>query len=75
MTAKLAFKVYLDGPTDRFQLVLMRTGDNGASDGYRIAGPKFTGTASLVLSRDLDEDDAVEIRRYLDAVFPKEAGR
>lgn len=38
--------------------------------GYRIAGPKFLGASQTLLSRELDQRDADEIRTYLDAAFP-----
>lgn len=70
MTSKLAIEVHLHGPSGSLQLSVSRRDENGTGDGYRLAGPAFSGTAELLLSRTLDKDDAAEIRRYLDAVFP-----
>ena len=46
---------------------------DGTGHGYRLAGPKFNGTGETLLERPLDERDAAEIRRYLDAMFPHPA--
>lgn len=53
------------------QVQIARTDENGSGDGYRLAGGKHynSGTTELV-SAELDEHDAREIRGYLDAVFP-----
>lgn len=70
MTDKLVMEVSRDGWTGGLQLSISQKDENGAGHGYRIAGPKFNGSGELLLSRKLDERDAAEIRRYLDAVFP-----
>ena len=55
------------------QLSINQTDENGTGDGYRLAGPKFNGSGEVLLTRHLDDRDAAEIRRYLDAVFPMPA--
>lgn len=55
-----------DGRTGGFQLEI---GDD--SGGYRLAGPKYLGASTSVLKVTLDERAATEIRRYLDAAFPR----
>jgi hypothetical protein len=70
MGDRLVLQVSRDGHTDRLQLAISKLDENGAGNGYRLAGPKFNGSGKTLLSRTLDEDDAAEIRRYLDAVFP-----
>lgn len=55
-----------------YRVSISQLDDNDAGHGYRIAGPKFDGiTGEVVLSRTLDEDDAAEIRNYLDRAFPR----
>jgi hypothetical protein len=69
---RLVLQVSRDGHTDGLQLSISKLDENDAGNGYRLAGPKFTGSGEVLLSRTLDERDAAEIRRYLDAVFPAE---
>jgi hypothetical protein len=73
MSDQLSMYVGQDGATGRLQLAIRKTDESGAGHGYRIAGPKFTGTGSVLLEHKLNADDADEIRRYLDAVFPPKA--
>jgi hypothetical protein len=63
-----AYRTHAEGRT---QIVISRTDENGRGEGYRLAGPKHynSGTTQLVTS-DLDERDARELRAMLDAVFP-----
>ena len=70
MPDKLIMEVTRDGWTGRLQMSISQLDENGAGDGYRIAGPKFNGSSESLLRRELDERDAAEIRAYLDAVFP-----
>jgi hypothetical protein len=63
-----------DGWTGGVQLSISRLDAAGTGHGYRIAGPKFNGSGRSLLRRELTEDDAQEIRRYLDAVFPQLGG-
>jgi len=67
---KLTIDVTRDGWTGKLQLSISQRDEAGAGHGYRLAGPKFNGSGTTVLSRTLDERDASEIRKYLDAVFP-----
>ncbi len=69
-TDKIHIDVCRDGLTNGLQLSINQTDEDGAGHGYRLAGPKFNGSGKVLLSRTLDERDATEIRRYLDAVFP-----
>lgn len=71
---KLVIEVYRHNPTGRPQVAIGTVNEDGLSDLYRLAGPGFTGTDWNLLSKPLDETDAAEIRRYLDAVFPVPAG-
>ena len=72
MTDRLTIEVHRDGLTGKLQLAIHQTDENGAGNGYRLAGPKFNGTGETVLTATLDADDAAEIRRYLDAAFPQD---
>lgn len=70
MTAKLTIAAYRCN-TGGTQITLSQTDENGAGWGRRLAGPKHhnLGTKELI-SAELDEADATELRRMLDAVFP-----
>ena len=70
MPDKLTIDVTRDGWTGKLQLSISKHDEDGTGTGYRLAGPKFNGSSEPVLSKILDRDDAEEIRRYLDAVFP-----
>jgi hypothetical protein len=70
MPDKVTLDVTRDGWTGKLQLSINRRDENGTGYGYRIAGPKFNGSGRTLLVRVLDEDDAREIRSYLDAAFP-----
>lgn len=75
MTDKLVMEVSKDGWTKGLQLNISQIREDGTGHGYRIAGPKFNGSQSVLLAAELTERDAGEIRAYLDAVFPlKDAG-
>jgi hypothetical protein len=63
----LAIEIYRDGWTDALQIALM-----AGESGYRLAGPKFNGSGSVVLSHTLTQRDADEIRRMLDREFPRD---
>ncbi|HEY3652342.1 MAG TPA: hypothetical protein VGL33_30540 [Streptosporangiaceae bacterium] len=67
---KITIDVSRDGLTNSLQLSINQLDEDDAGHGYRLAGPKFNGSGKVLLSRTLDERDAAEIRRYLDAVFP-----
>lgn len=41
------------------------------SGGYRLSGPKYSGNSVPIVSHILNEQDAIEIRRYLDKAFPQ----
>lgn len=62
----VAIEVHRDGMTGGLQLSI------GIPDsvGYRIAGPKFSGTSESLLKRVLTQRDVDEIRHYLDMAFP-----
>lgn len=55
-----------DGLTGRLQLGISVEDERGAGHGYRIAGPKYSGTGTNVLRAALDERDIAQIRSYLD---------
>ncbi|MEU5976299.1 hypothetical protein [Streptomyces sp. NPDC047315] len=62
-----------DGWTDGLQLSISRLDEQGAGDGYRLAGPKYNGSSSNLLRAELTEHDAAQIRSYLDGAFPQAA--
>jgi hypothetical protein len=73
MPDKLILGVYRNGAAhNALQLAIKRVDERGAGDGYRLAGPSFAGTSQKLLEHALSEEDAAEIRRYLDAVFPRQ---
>jgi len=57
-------------PGGALQLQLTQLDQDGNGTGYRLYGPKYQGASRTVFERDLDERDAAEIRRMLDAAFP-----
>ena len=54
-----------DGWTKQFQISI-----GNVRGGYRLAGPKYNGSSEVVKKVLLTENDAKEIRRYLDEAFP-----
>lgn len=76
MADHLNLNVYRVHAGGQLAVQIARLDENGTGWGHRLAGPKHhnAGTTEL-LSRDLDAEDAQEIRRMLDAVFPVEPAR
>lgn len=70
MADRLTLEVSRDGWTKGLQLSINQRDEKGLGSGYRLAGPKFNGSGETLLTRTLTEEDAKEIRAYLDAVFP-----
>jgi hypothetical protein len=68
----LTISVHRTNAERALQLNLSQTDADGSGYGYRLAGPKHynLGTTEL-LSSDLNERDAAEIRRMLDGAFPQ----
>lgn len=62
--------VYKDGWTGGTQVSI---GDENG--GYRIYGPKFNGSSKPICEIKISESDAEEIRRYLDAAYPRKKGK
>lgn len=60
--------IFKDGWTGGLQLSIQ----DESGSGFRICGPKFNGSGSPLLERQLTRRDANEIRRYIDRAFPKE---
>jgi hypothetical protein len=71
MNDQLTIAAYRTHAEGRVQITLSQTDEQGRGWGRRLAGPKHynSGTTELV-SAVLDADDARELRRMLDAVFP-----
>lgn len=61
----ISLTVSKDGWTKGLQLSI-----DAGDGGYRIAGPKFNGSSTVLLTHQLDQRDVDEIRRYLDDAFP-----
>lgn len=70
MTDKLTIDVDRDGWTGKLQVSLQQTNEKGSGWGYRLAGPKFNGSSKNLISQELSQRDADEIRGHLNAVFP-----
>lgn len=70
MADRLTLEVSRDGWTKGLQLSINQRDEKGLGSGYRLAGPKFNGSGETLLTRTLTEEDAKEIRTYLDAMFP-----
>lgn len=62
-------EVWQDGLTGGIQLSI---GDD--SGGFRVGGPKFSGTGKSLRKFPIDQYTATEIRRYLDQAFGKPGG-
>jgi hypothetical protein len=71
-------KVTLDIDRDRYtggvQVSIGVENDAGSGHGYRLAGPKYLGNSESIKRVTLTENDAREIRRYLDTVYPAAGG-
>lgn len=53
------------------QISIAQLDADGSGWGHRLAGPKhYNQPTKTLVERDLDADDAAEIRRMLNAVFP-----
>ncbi len=74
MTDRITINVYRTHAEGKIQVQIARTDENGNGTGYRLAGPKhYNAGVTELLTHELDERDAAEIRAYLDAVFPNPA--
>jgi hypothetical protein len=70
---RITLEVSRDNFTGGLQLSISQLDENDHGHGYRIKGPKFLGDSATLLSHDLTQRDAGEIRGYLDAAFPQDA--
>lgn len=70
MTKSVFIKLDRDGWTKGLQLSIDLEDENGGGVGCRLAGPKYNGSSTSVFKHRIDQRDADEIRRYLDAAFP-----
>lgn len=68
----IEFTVSRDGLTGGLQLAINERHPDGSGGGFRIAGPKFSGTGQDLLRAKVDERTAKEVRYYLDKAFPDE---
>ena len=70
-TDRLVLEVNRTHAEGAIQVVLSQVDAKGTGWGYRLAGPKhYNSGATPLLSSDLTERDATELRSMLDAVFP-----
>lgn len=65
MNEEISIAVYRDGVTGRFRVALETN-----TGGRRLAGPKFSGSSTLITRRTLDQHDKNEILRLLGAPKP-----
>lgn len=70
MTDRITIDVDRDGWTSQLQVSLQQHNEKGSGWGYRLAGPKYNGSSKSLVSQELSQRDADEIREHLDAVFP-----
>ena len=63
MAGIVSINVYKDGWTGALQLSI-----DDEDGGRRLAGPKFNGSSTCILSKALSKDDVYEIRQYLKKV-------
>lgn len=69
-TDRITLDLDKDGWTGGLQLSIQRTRPDGGGDGYRLHGPKYNGSGKNLISHEIDQRDAEEIRGYLNAAFP-----
>lgn len=71
--------IYIDVDRDRYtgqlQVSISRRDKDGLGYGYRIAGPKYTGSSENLIRHKLTERDANEIRTYINNQFPPESSQ
>jgi hypothetical protein len=70
MTGNVIIEVCRDGWTGKLQMSISLLDEDGAGNGYRLAGPKFNGSGQPLLIAKIDERAAQEIRRQIDEAFP-----
>jgi len=70
MAPRITLDVSRDDLTSGLQLSIQQYDENDLGHGYRLKGPKFSGASEVLLTCELKQRDADEIRAYLDAAFP-----
>jgi hypothetical protein len=70
MSERIVIDVDRDGWTKGLQLNIAQLDENDKGWGYRLHGPKYNGSSKNLARHVLDERDAAEIRKMLDAAFP-----
>ena len=70
MTEHLCLCIDKDGWTGHTQISIILEDEHGDGHGYRIAGPKYNGSSTRIKRHVLTNQDAKEIRAYLDKAFP-----
>lgn len=70
-TDRLVLAVYRTRAGNAIQVQLCQLDPKDCGVGYRLAGPKHHNMGcETLLEEDIDERDAAEVRRMLDAVYP-----
>ena len=67
---KFTLEVSRDGRTGGLQLSINDVYEHGGGTGYRLAGPKFSGSGEVLMSHALTSRDVGELRRWLDRAEP-----
>ena len=75
MAERVTLEILKDGWTGQLQLSIQAYDEEGDGDGYRLIGPKFNGSSTLLRSVDLSARDIQEIRSYLDRAEEADHGR
>lgn len=68
MSTEVYFDLDRDDLTGGLQLSI-----NDGNGGYRIVGPKFSGSSKRLQHYRISERDAEKIKEYLDCAFPRDA--
>lgn len=68
MSDRITLNIDKDRLTGGVQVSINVTRPNGAGHGYRILGPKYSGSSEPIAQTTLTARDAEMIRKYLDKV-------
>jgi hypothetical protein len=68
MSETVSISAWLDQATGLYQLDIGVQDENGYGHGFRLSGPKFSGSSKLLVSAKIGKREADEIKEYLEMV-------